>query len=95
MLIKDVHPVAHTRLPGYLRGKTGVIERVYDGAYAYFFSTGPDGIGTPMPVYVVKFTPAELWGTMSEANNLVYADLFEAYLRPAEAAAPSAKRSAA
>jgi hypothetical protein len=32
---------------------------------------------------------------MSEANNVVYADLFEAYLRPAEGAAQSAKRSAA
>jgi nitrile hydratase subunit beta len=95
VLIKDVHPTAHTRLPGYLRGKTGVVDHVYEGAYAYFFSTGPDGIGAPMPVYVVKFTPAELWGTMSEPNNVVFADLFEAYLRPAESAAQSAARSAA
>jgi nitrile hydratase beta subunit len=80
--IEDVHPVAHTRLPGYLRGKTGVITHVYDDAYAYFFSTGPDGIGAPMPVYVVQFSPVELWGTMSEPNNSVYADLFEAYLKP-------------
>jgi nitrile hydratase len=94
VVIKDVHPTAHTRLPGYLRGKRGVIEHVYDGAFTYFFSTGPDGIGTPMPVYVVKFTPTELWGSMSETNNVVYADLFEAYLQPVEAAA-SAARSAA
>lgn len=80
--IKDVHPVEHTRLPGYLRGKIGVIDRVYDELYTYFFSTGPDGIGTPMPVYVVKFSPTELWGTMSEPNNWIYADLFEAYLKP-------------
>jgi nitrile hydratase len=95
VVIKDVHPAAHTRLPGYLRGKQGVIDHVYDGSYAYFFSTGPDGIGAPMPVYVVKFTPEELWGSMSEPNNVIFADLFEAYLQPAEAAAESAARSAA
>jgi nitrile hydratase len=83
VIIRDVHPVAHTRLPGYLRGKTGVIDHVYDAAYAYFFSTGPDGIGEPMPVYVVKFSPTELWGAMREPNNSVYADLFETYLEHA------------
>ena len=83
VVVRDVHPEAHTRLPGYLRGKTGVIERVYPKAYGYFFSTGPDGIGDPMPVYVVKFSAEELWGTSSEPNSPVYADVFQAYLMPA------------
>jgi nitrile hydratase subunit beta len=82
IIVRDVHPVEHTRLPGYLRGKLGVIEHVYAKPYAYFFSTGPDGIGPAMPVYSVKFSPIELWGQMSEANTCVYADLFEAYLSP-------------
>lgn len=80
--VRDVHPIAHTRLPGYLRGKTGVVDVVYEGAFAYFFSTGPDGIGDPMPVYCVKFEPAEIWGPMSESNSIIYADLFEVYLLP-------------
>jgi nitrile hydratase beta subunit len=83
VIVRDVHPVEHTRLPGYLRGKLGVIDRVYDKPYAYFFSTGPDGIGPAMPVYSVKFSPVELWGSMAEPNNWIYADLFEAYLSPA------------
>jgi nitrile hydratase len=81
--VKDTHPVEHTRLPGYLRSKTGKVTVVYDDAYAYFFSTGPDGIGAPMPVYVVEFEPKELWGEMSEPKSIIYADLFEAYLSPA------------
>lgn len=78
--VKDVKPVDHTRLPGYLRAKTGVIEHAYDGAYCYFFSTGPDGIGDPMPVYSVKFAPDDIWGEMAEPGVVIYADLFEAYL---------------
>ena len=78
-----MHPVDHTRLPGYLRDKTGTIDEVYDGAFAYFFSTGPDGIGEPMPVYRVKFDPQVIWGTMTEPNSVIYADLFDAYLLPA------------
>lgn len=82
--VKDIHPVEHTRLPGYLRNKTGKITEVYDGAYAYFFSTGPDGIGEPQTVYAVKFEPKDIWGAMTtEGKSTIYADLFESYLLPA------------
>jgi nitrile hydratase len=81
--VADAHPAEHTRLPGYLRNKTGVVDTVYDETYAYFCSTGPDGIGAPMTVYCVRFDPADIWGTMSEKNSSIYADLFEGYLLPA------------
>src|ERR1700744_2329921 len=51
--VKNVPPADHTRLPGHLRGKTGVVDKVYSGFYVYFCSTGPDGLGEPMPVYEV------------------------------------------
>ncbi|MFP3588216.1 nitrile hydratase subunit beta [Paraburkholderia sp. SIMBA_055] len=69
------------RLPGYLRNKRGVIDLVYPGAYSYFVSTGPDGIGEPMPVYRVAFKAEDIWGKdKSEPNTTIYADLYEAYL---------------
>jgi nitrile hydratase len=81
--VKDVPPEKHTRLPGHLRGKSGVISEVYAGAYTYFFPTG-DGIGTPMPCYAVAFKPEHIWGkALSDPNSTVYADLFEAYIDPA------------
>jgi nitrile hydratase subunit beta len=80
VMVKDVPSVEHTRLPGYLRNKIGTIDEVYDGAYAYLCSTGPDGIGDPMPIYGVKFEPQEIWPGNTEANSSIYADLFEAYL---------------
>jgi nitrile hydratase len=50
VLVADPPASDHTRLPGYLRGHTGRVERVFEGNYAYFCSTGPDGLGVPVPV---------------------------------------------
>jgi nitrile hydratase len=82
--VTDVPAAAHTRLPGYLRSHVGTVERVFEGDYAYFTHTG-DGIGDPMPIYIVEFSPTELWGSRAEDSpNSVYAELFEAYLQPIE-----------
>jgi nitrile hydratase len=78
----------HTRLPGFLRGHTGVVERVFEGNYAYFCSTGDDGIGPPMAVYAVSFDPVDLWGARAEPGSVVYGELYEAYLTPAAEDAP-------
>ena len=82
--ITDVPADAHSRLPGYLRGRVGTVERVFEGDYAYFCHTG-DGIGDPMPIYIVEFEPAQIWGPRAEDGPLtLYAELFEAYLEPTE-----------
>jgi nitrile hydratase beta subunit len=82
--VTDVPAAAHTRLPGYLRSHVGTVERVFEGDYAYFCHTG-DGIGEPMPIYIVEFAPTELWGARAEDHpNSIYAELFEAYLLPIE-----------
>ena len=82
--ITNVPADAHSRLPGYLRERVGTVERVFEGDYAYFCQTG-DGIGDPMPIYIVEFAPAEIWGARAEDGPLtLYAELFEAYLKPIE-----------
>jgi nitrile hydratase beta subunit len=82
--IADVPAAAHTRLPGYLRGRVGTVERAFEGDYGYFRHTG-DGIGDPMPVYIVAFDADELWGKRVEEGPMtVYAELFEAYLQGLE-----------
>lgn len=75
----------HTRLPGYLRGghRGGVVESVAEGNYAYFCSTGADGLGgDPVPVYVVRFDAVDLWGATAEGHppSPLYAELYEPYL---------------
>ncbi|MCZ0729487.1 nitrile hydratase subunit beta [Mycolicibacterium iranicum] len=82
--IADKPAAEHTRLPGYLRAKVGTVQRIFEGDYGYFVATG-DGIGDPMPIYIVEFTPQELWGPRAEPGaNSLYAELFEAYLQPLE-----------
>jgi len=79
--VADPAAVDHTRLPGYLRNKKGVVTEVYPGAFAYFVSTGPDGLDGPMPVYCVKFDAADIWGAaLCEPHTTIYADLFDPYL---------------
>lgn len=82
--ITNVPAGAHTRLPGALRTKIGTVTRIFEGDYGYFVHTG-DGIGDPMPIYIVEFTPDELWGARAEPGaNSFYAELFEAYLQPVQ-----------
>ena len=59
--------------------------RVYDDAYTYFCSTGPDGVGPACPCYCVKFDPEDLWPGNAEPGFTFYADLYEAYINPAPA----------
>ncbi|WP_370331026.1 nitrile hydratase subunit beta [Mycolicibacterium hippocampi] len=82
--ITNVPAGAHTRLPGALRTKIGTVTRIFEGDYGYFVHTG-DGIGDPLPIYLVEFTPEELWGVRAEPGaNTFYAELFEAYLQPVQ-----------
>jgi len=80
VLVKNVPTVEHTRLPGYLRNRTGIVDTVYPGNYTYLTSTGPDGVGPAMPVYCVLFDAEDLWKGNTEKNVEIYADLYEAYL---------------
>lgn len=72
----------HTRLPGYARGKTGVIERLHGGHV--FADTHAQGLGEhPRHLYTVAFEAAELWGAGAAAGLRVSIDAWEPYLEPA------------
>lgn len=81
VVIADPPAGEHTRLPGYLRGKVGVVDSIARGNYTYFCPTGRDGLGEPVPVYIVRFDPIELWGeTAEDGASPLYAELYEPYL---------------
>jgi nitrile hydratase subunit beta len=80
---RNLHPKAHLRLPGYAKGKSGIIERHY-GAYAHPRDRAHGMKDVPEHLYSVAFTASELWGPDAEAaNDTVYIDLFEDYLQAA------------
>ncbi len=76
-------PPHHTRLPGYVRGKRGVIERVH-GAHV-FADTHAQNLGErPQWLYTVAFDECELWGASTAPQQAcVSVDAWEPYLEPA------------
>lgn len=81
--VKDMPPAVHTRLPGYLRNRIGVVETVYKGAYLYADNVPTDGICTAQPVYLVKFKTRDLWDDIPDKGDVLYNDCFEVYLEAA------------
>ena len=79
---RNIHPASHTRLPRYVRGHIGVIERVHQP------NVFPDSVvrGTgedPQWLYTVRFDGRELWGEDAEPGTEVSVEAFEPYLEPA------------
>jgi nitrile hydratase subunit beta len=76
-------PPHHTRLPGYARGKRGVIERVH-GAHV-FADTHAQNLGErPQWLYTVMFDERELWGaSTAPQHSCVSVDAWEPYLEAA------------
>jgi nitrile hydratase subunit beta len=78
-----VAPPHHTRLPGYARGKNGIIERTH-GPHV-FADAHARGLGEqPQWLYTVVFDETELWGAERPRQGLtVSVDVWEPYLEPA------------
>jgi nitrile hydratase subunit beta len=76
-------PTHHTRLPGYARGKRGIIERVH-GSHV-FADAHARGLGEqPQWLYTVTFEERELWGdSTSPQQSRISVDAWESYLESA------------
>lgn len=80
--LKQMIPPGHVRTPWYLRGKTGVIERVLG-------DTGdPEALAyrrhAPARLYRVRFTMAEVWGNAAERpDDVLDAEVFDTWLERA------------
>jgi len=79
---RNMHPVGHTRLPRYVRGKVGLVDR--DHGVFVFPDTNAEFRGEkPQHVYSVRFAARELWGEQASPRDAVYVDLWDDYLEPA------------
>jgi nitrile hydratase len=72
----------HTRLPGYARGRTGVVERLH-GMHVFADSHAQRLGEAPEWLYTVVFDGAELWGD-AQATQRVSIDAWEPYLKADE-----------
>ena len=76
---RNIHPVGHTRLPRYARGKIGAVDRVH-GVFV-FPDTNAHFLGEkPQHLYSVRFAARELWGEQAAPQDSVYLNLWDDYL---------------
>jgi len=79
---RNTHPVGHTRLPRYARGRFGSIN--CDHGIFVFPDTNAHFLGEkPQHVYSVCFAARELWGAQAGEKDSVYVDVWDDYLEPA------------
>jgi nitrile hydratase len=78
--VLNKHPVGHTRMPRYTRGKVGTV--VIDHGVFVTPDTAAQGKGEhPQHVYTVSFTSVELWGQdASSPKDTIRVDLWDDYL---------------
>jgi len=72
------HPQSHTREPGYVRGRMGVIH-AHHGVHV-FPDRNAQGVREGRNLYSVRFEAAALWGESAAGRSAVYVDLWEDYL---------------
>ena len=76
---RNIHPTGHTRLPRYVRGKTGVI--VVDRGVFLFPDTNAHHLGEkPQHLYSVLFAARELWGEKASPRDSIHLDMWDDYL---------------
>jgi nitrile hydratase len=79
---KTINPPTHTRLPRYVRGHTGIVERVI--GFQVFPDSNAQGAGeNPQWLYTVRFDGRELWGDTADPTVKVSVDAWESYLERA------------
>jgi len=76
--VKNEFVCGHTRMPGYIRGKTGTVVGIapltpFPDAAAHGMTAAAE------PTYDVRFRSQDLWPNSSDAA-LVHASVFQSYL---------------
>ncbi len=80
--VRNYNPTTHTRLPGYLRSKLGVIEHDH-GVFAFPDTLAHSQGEKPQHLYCVRFAAREVWGTTAAERDSMRVDVFDDYMDPA------------
>lgn len=79
VIVKNRHSTSHTRLPAYIRNRTGIIHHIH-GTHVYPDSHAQDKGEDPKWLYNVRFDADELWGESGAHALAVHVDCWEPYL---------------
>src|SRR5205814_1312355 len=78
--VRNMHRPGHTRCPGYVRGRRGLVTRL-DGEWSIPDIEAHSPERVPETLYSVRFTAEELWGDVQSGVS-VNVDLWDSYLEP-------------
>ncbi len=81
IVVRNINPPGHTRLPRYVRGKRGIVDRDH-GVFVYPDTNAHIQGEKPQHVYSVRFTPRELWGGDASDRDSLFIDLWDDYMDP-------------
>jgi len=84
--VSDAYVPGHIRMPGYVRGKEGVVLHRTTELWPFPDSIGHGKEALHEPTYHVRFRARDLWGNAAD-DGLVVVDLFEGYLDKVNTAA--------
>jgi nitrile hydratase len=79
---RKINPTGHTRLPRYVRGREGVIDR-HRGIFVLPDTNAHFEGEQPQHLYSVRFRAQELWGESASPADSVYLDMWDSYLEHA------------
>jgi nitrile hydratase subunit beta len=77
--MRNIHPATHTRLPRYVRGHAGTIDRVR-GCHVFPDAAALGDGETAHWLYAVAFDSRELWGDGADPTVRVSVEAWEPYL---------------
>jgi len=83
VVVRNLQPTTHTRLPAYVRGHPGQIAAI-NGAHLLPDEHARTGNEKPEWLYSVRFDAVDLFGSETTASD-IYVDCWESYLRPDDA----------
>ena len=78
---RTINPIGHTRLPRYIRGRVGVVDRLH-GVHSFDDARSQGRGHEPQHIYSVRFEARELWGNEAPETECVYIDMWDSYLDP-------------
>ncbi len=83
VLVRKAYPPGHVRTPWYIRGKSGVIERIC-GEFGNPEELAYGRDGTPrLTLYRVRFVQNEVWDSYAEnPKDTVDIEIYEHWLEP-------------
>lgn len=81
IVVRNINPPTHTRMPRYVRGKKGQV--VHDHGVFVFPDVSAHGGEKPQHCYSVRFSMQELWGPDADPRDSLHIDLFDDYMDPA------------